>query len=101
MKWLHRLAVLIQALPAGDNPSSKEMQMTPEQLNAQHLTQRELAKRWNKAVSTIERYRSDGKGPRYLKIGGKCLYRLEDILEYEHNCLYDSPFAKAELEVAA
>jgi hypothetical protein len=95
LKWTHRLVVLIQALPAGDNPSSKEMQMTPEQLNAQHLTQRDLARRWNKAVGTIERYRADGKGPRFLKIGGKCLYRLEDVVEYENNCLYDSPFAKA------
>lgn len=75
--------------------------MTTEQLNARHLTQRELAKRWNKAEATIERYRADGKGPRFLKIGGKCLYRLEDVLEYENNCLYDSPFAKADLGVAA
>jgi len=75
--------------------------MATEHYNTQHLTQRELAKRWNKAEGTIERYRSDGKGPRYLKIGGRCLYRLEDVLEYEHNCLYDSPFAKANLGVAA
>ncbi len=75
--------------------------MNSGQLNAQHLTQRDLAKRWNKAEATIERYRADGKGPRFLKIGGKCLYRLEDVLEYENHCLYDSPFAKADLGVAA
>ena len=75
--------------------------MNSEQLLARHLTQRELAIRWNKAEATIERYRSDGKGPRFLKIGGKCLYRLEDVLEYENNCLYDSPFAKSSRGVAA
>lgn len=36
-----------------------------------HLTQNDLANRWNKSVHTIERYRSDGTGPVYLKIGGK------------------------------
>ena len=56
-----------------------------------HLTQHELALRWCKAEATIERYRSDGVGPQYLKIGGKVLYRLEDILQFEHECLYLSP----------
>ncbi|MEQ6350215.1 hypothetical protein ABRY59_11055 [Ralstonia pseudosolanacearum] len=44
-----------------------------------HLTQRDLAIRWGRAESTIARYRSDGVGPRFLKIGGAVLYRLEDI----------------------
>jgi hypothetical protein len=56
-----------------------------------HLTQRELAERWNKSESTIERYRSDRVGPTYLKIGGKILYRLADIEQYERECLYQSP----------
>ena len=56
-----------------------------------HLTQRELAERWNKSESTLERYRSDHVGPNYLKIGGKILYRLVDIEQYEHECLYHGP----------
>jgi len=56
-----------------------------------HLTQRELAARWNKSQSTLERYRSDRVGPTYLKIGGKILYRLVDIEQYEHECLYHGP----------
>ena len=43
--------------------------MHGEQLKTRHLTQRELADRWNKSEATIERYRSDGVGPKYLKIG--------------------------------
>lgn len=58
-----------------------------------HLTQRELAQRWSKSEATIERYRCDGVGPPYLKIGGKILYRLEDILQFENDCLRLSPYA--------
>jgi hypothetical protein len=36
---------------------------------------------------TIERYRADGKGPQYLKIGGRVMYRIEDIEEFERSCL--------------
>ena len=59
-----------------------------------HLTQRELADRWNKSEATIERYRSDGVGPRFLKIGGAVRYRLEDIEAFEQECLYDSPHSR-------
>lgn len=75
--------------------------MTTEQLNIRHLTQRELAKRWNKSEGTIERYRIDGTGPRFLKIGGRCLYRLEDVEAYERACLYDSAYAKVNQRGAA
>lgn len=56
-----------------------------------HLTQRELADRWNKSEATIERYRSDGVGPVYLKIGGKVMYRVEDIEQFELACLFSRP----------
>jgi len=56
-----------------------------------HLTQRELADRWNKSEATIERYRSDGVGPVYLKIGGKVMYRIEDIEKFERACLFSRP----------
>lgn len=65
--------------------------MHSKQLKTRHLTQRELADRWNKSEATIERYRSDGVGPMYLKIGGKVMYRIEDIEQFELDCLYESP----------
>ena len=67
--------------------------MQAESLKARHLTQREIAQRWSKSEATIERYRSDGVGPQYLKIGGKVLYRLEDIMHFENECLRLSPYA--------
>jgi hypothetical protein len=67
---------------------SKENQM---EAKVRHLTQRELAERWNKSEATIERYRSDGVGPIYLKIGGKIMYRIEDIEQFERACLFSKP----------
>jgi hypothetical protein len=52
-----------------------------------HITQQELAIRWNKSKGTIERYRADGKGPQYLRIGGRVIYRIEDIEVFEQSCL--------------
>ena len=48
-----------------------------------HLGQKELAQRWRMSEATLERWRSDGKGPVFLKILGRVLYRLEDIEAFE------------------
>ena len=52
-----------------------------------HLNQRELARRFGISVATIERWRSEQIGPRYLKLCGQIRYRIEDILAYERECL--------------
>lgn len=65
--------------------------MQAEKPTKPHLTQRDLADRWCKSEATIERYRSDGVGPQYLKIGGKVLYRHADIEQFERECLYVNP----------
>ncbi len=49
----------------------------------QHLNQIQLAERWNISPRTLERWRWIGEGPRYLKIGGRVVYRLTDIETYE------------------
>ncbi|MGC5804130.1 helix-turn-helix transcriptional regulator [Ralstonia pseudosolanacearum] len=61
-----------------------------------HLTQRDLALRWGKAEATIARYRSDGCGPRFLKIGGAVLYRQEDVERFELENLFDSSSSRSE-----
>jgi len=48
-----------------------------------HLNQIDLADRWNISERTLERWRWTGEGPAYLKIGGRVVYRLEDIEAYE------------------
>ena len=48
-----------------------------------HLPQEYLARRWSISPRTLERWRWLGQGPRYLKLGGRCVYRLEDVQAYE------------------
>jgi hypothetical protein len=48
-----------------------------------HLTQQQLAVRWNLSARTLERWRRTGQGPRYLKLNGRVAYRLPDIEEFE------------------
>lgn len=53
-----------------------------------HLSQSKLAKRWNLSPRTLEQWRWRGCGPRYLKIGGRVVYRLQDVEAYEAGCLH-------------
>lgn len=53
------------------------------------LTEAMLAIRWSCSRSRLQRWRSDGRGPRYLKIVGKVLYRIEDVRKYENNCVVE------------
>jgi len=52
-----------------------------------HLNQRALATRWDVSEATLERWRTEGIGPIFLKLQGRVLYRLEDIEVYEASCL--------------
>ncbi len=56
-------------------------------MEIRHLTQRELAERWRISEATLERRRSEGLGPQYLKLQGQVLYRLADVEEHEEACL--------------
>ena len=48
-----------------------------------HLNQKDLADRWLISPRTLEQWRWQGRGPRYLKIGGRVVYRLSDIEVFE------------------
>lgn len=52
-----------------------------------HLHQMAVARRFCISPRTLERWRWLGTGPRYLKIGGRVVYRLADIEEYEQQRL--------------
>lgn len=47
------------------------------------LPESALACRYGKTVRTLQRWRVDGYGPVYLRIGGSIFYRLEDIEAFE------------------
>jgi predicted site-specific integrase-resolvase len=48
-----------------------------------HLSQTDLANRWRVSPRTLERWRFTGEGPQFIKIGGRVVYRLEDIEAFE------------------
>jgi hypothetical protein len=49
----------------------------------QHINQIELSRRWRLSPRTLERWRYRGTGPQYLKVGGRIVYRLDDIEAFE------------------
>ncbi len=51
----------------------------------QYMTPTELAVRWRDRVNirTLANWRSSGQGPKFVKIGGRVLYLLKFIEEYE------------------
>ena len=59
----------------------------PAEPARQLLTEIMLADRWVCSVERLQRWRTVGEGPQYLKIVGKVLYRLKDIEAYEEACL--------------
>ena len=48
-----------------------------------HFNQADLAARLNISPRTLERWRWTKKGPAFLKIGGRVVYRLEDVEAFE------------------
>jgi hypothetical protein len=69
-------------------------------VSTRHLNQRELAERWNISARSLERWRWIGAGPRFLKLGGRVVYRLEDIEAYEAEQLRDSTTAPSSIQPA-
>jgi predicted site-specific integrase-resolvase len=52
-------------------------------MTEQFLNQARLANRWQISPRTLERWRWKGEGPAFVKIGGRVVYRLEEIEAYE------------------
>lgn len=54
-----------------------------EDKTSKFLDTRELAARWKISPRTLENQRGKGQGPEFFKIGGKVLYDIDYIEEYE------------------
>ena len=55
-----------------------------------HLNQVELSRRWSLSPRTLERWRWLNQGPRYIKVGGRVIYRIEDIEAYESENIFET-----------
>lgn len=62
--------------------------------NMEFITPYDLHRRWGRAISlkTLSNWRSLGLGPPYSKMGGRVLYRVSDVLTYEHEQRFATRF---------
>lgn len=52
------------------------------------LDEHDLSARWGVNVKTLKRWRNEGRGPRYIKIGRSVTYLPKDIEHFEIHALY-------------
>ena len=76
---------------AGNTPSwSTTNSFGRKPVDTKHLGQKQLAARWSISEASLERWRSEGVGPKFLKLPGRVLYRQIDIEAFEELCLSTS-----------
>ena len=59
------------------------------------LNENELAQRWGVSHKTLQRWRSEGRGPRYLKLSKRVGYPVDAVIEFERDALHDSTSERA------
>ncbi len=59
------------------------------------LNENELAQRWGLSPKTLQRWRSEGRGPCSLKLSKRVSYPLKSVIEFERGALHDSTSERA------
>lgn len=65
-----------------------------------NFNERDLAERWGVSVKTLQRWRTEGRGPRYLKLSKRVIYPLDEIQAFESKALYTSTSEKSPSSMA-
>ena len=65
-----------------------------------NMSEHELAQRWGISPKTLQRWRSEGRGPRYLKLSKRVVYPVEELQKFESHSLYASTSEKVSGVVA-
>ncbi len=60
-----------------------------------NMSENELAQKWGVSPKTLQRWRSEGRGPRYLKLSKRVIYPIEEIQKFESHSLYASTSERA------
>ena len=81
--YLGEATVVATPYAVGGAATASAAQIEHERRYAVHLNQIELARRWRMSPRSLEANRSLGLPPKFLKIGGRVVYRLTDIEAYE------------------
>jgi hypothetical protein len=72
-------AIPVRYVPASSGPVQSE-NTVPERLV---LTEADLASRWAMSPKTLQRWRMEGRGPFYLKMGRRVNYPLNAVIAFE------------------
>lgn len=62
--------------------------MTDKFAPENYMTEKELADVWGMKRNTLQKWRSNGVGPKYIKRVGRIVYRKDDIAEFERNNVF-------------
>ena len=54
------------------------------------LTPSTLAARWKITPHTLSQWRWNGRGPQFLKVGRRILYKLNDVEAFEEKKIYQN-----------
>ncbi|MFN5510065.1 MAG: helix-turn-helix transcriptional regulator [Burkholderiales bacterium] len=65
------------------------------------INENELAERWGISPKTLQRWRSEGRGPRYLKLSKRVAYPMDEVLNFENRALYESTWERSNQVVAS
>ncbi len=78
---------MLLATPAHStlNPLSV-VALEPNTSPRQVLSEADLASRWDMSPKTLQRWRMEGRGPHYLKLGKRVNYPLKAVIAFE-NCV--------------
>lgn len=52
------------------------------------LTDKELSEYWGVTCNTLQRWRTEGTGPVYLKLGGQPKYHIDFIRQFERDRMF-------------
>ena len=79
---------MLQPTPAKRRESAAQSPapMAPQERRV--LSETELAQRWGVSPKTLQRWRSEGRGPNYLKLSKRVTYPIELVTEYERSAVY-------------
>lgn len=55
-----------------------------------YLTPIQLSELWGVSEATLRKWRWEGKGPKFVKLGAKVVYRLVDIEAYSEANVFSS-----------
>lgn len=59
------------------------------------INENELATRWNISPKTLQRWRSEGRGPRFMKMSKRVVYPIDEVFDFESKALRASTWERA------